>query len=351
MQKKQRAIEIITILSQKGYRKVKKDRIKDLLVQQEKINYDDVIDFYQNVLKKERERIEEDKKKKMREVELWNRALREEEKIAIERFAAEHGAEQMKAIQESMRERQEKEQRDKAALRTAHAAFGKYMKSAMAKRHAQWEGKKAEYVDVKMDEVKELVLQGARHDLLIEENRLLQAKRQAEFRAREAVKAKELGESDMITTGGGPAPASAEWTRGTLKPAFSEREDTRGSYGGDRGDRERQPDRERMDTGFITRSDRTRATGGPAPEEEKTRPTFGRRAPREETAEGGASMFGGFRANATARKDEVRPPAAAASGPPKFTRGGAPAAASKPSTTESGETAGFGGFRSQAKRK
>lgn len=217
VQKKQRALEIILILQQKGYRKVKKDRIKDLLVQHDKINYDDVIDFYQNVLKKERERIEEDKKKKMREVELWNRALREEEKIAIERYAAEHGAEQMKAIQESMRERQEKEQRDKDALKTALGAFGKYMASAMAKRHAQWEAKKAEYVNKKMLEVKEQVLQTARHDLLIEENRVLQAKRQADFRAREAEKAKKLGEQEMVATGNTPAPASAEWTRGTLR--------------------------------------------------------------------------------------------------------------------------------------
>ena len=39
----------------------------------------------------------------MREVELWNRALREEEKISVESYAKKHGEEQMKAIQESMR--------------------------------------------------------------------------------------------------------------------------------------------------------------------------------------------------------------------------------------------------------
>jgi len=47
------------------------------------------------VLKKEREQIEEDKKKKLREVELWTRAVREEEKIAIEKYAADHGDSEM----------------------------------------------------------------------------------------------------------------------------------------------------------------------------------------------------------------------------------------------------------------
>jgi hypothetical protein len=68
----------------KGHKKINKDKIKDLQNYPERINYENVIEFYQQVIRKEREQIEEDKKKKMRDVELWNRALREEEKIAIE---------------------------------------------------------------------------------------------------------------------------------------------------------------------------------------------------------------------------------------------------------------------------
>ena len=68
----------------KGHKKINKDKIKDLKNYPERINYENVIEFYQQVIRKEREQIEEDKKKKMRDVELWNRALREEEKIAIE---------------------------------------------------------------------------------------------------------------------------------------------------------------------------------------------------------------------------------------------------------------------------
>jgi hypothetical protein len=67
----------------KGFKKINKEKIKDLEADPERIDYDAVIEFYQNVLKKEREQAEDDKKKKLREVELWTRALREEEKIAI----------------------------------------------------------------------------------------------------------------------------------------------------------------------------------------------------------------------------------------------------------------------------
>jgi hypothetical protein len=54
-----------------------------------------VIEFYQGVLKKERDQIEEEKKKKLRGVELWNRALREEEKKATVEYAKTHGVKEM----------------------------------------------------------------------------------------------------------------------------------------------------------------------------------------------------------------------------------------------------------------
>lgn len=94
-ERKARALEILNVLTIKGFKKIGKERIKDLEERHERIDYDSVIEFYQNVLRKEREQIEEDKKKKLREVELWTRAIREEEKIAIEKYAAEHGDKEM----------------------------------------------------------------------------------------------------------------------------------------------------------------------------------------------------------------------------------------------------------------
>jgi hypothetical protein len=57
--------------------------IRNALSEPDKIDYDEIIEFYQKLLIKEREQVEEDKKKKLREVELWTRAVREEEKLAI----------------------------------------------------------------------------------------------------------------------------------------------------------------------------------------------------------------------------------------------------------------------------
>ena len=44
--KKVRAIEIVSILNMKGFKKIKKEKIKDLMANHDKIVYDDVIDVY-----------------------------------------------------------------------------------------------------------------------------------------------------------------------------------------------------------------------------------------------------------------------------------------------------------------
>lgn len=73
------------------------------------IDYDEVMGFYQGILKKEKEAFEGEKQKKIKDVEYWARAIREEEKVAIEKYAKEHGEEEMKQIQQAVRERHEKE--------------------------------------------------------------------------------------------------------------------------------------------------------------------------------------------------------------------------------------------------
>ena len=56
-----------------------------------------MIEFYKEVLRKEKEQVEEDKKKKLREVELWTRAVREEEKLVIEQYAEQNPDDQRTA--------------------------------------------------------------------------------------------------------------------------------------------------------------------------------------------------------------------------------------------------------------
>lgn len=123
----------------KGYKKVGKEKIKDMESDHDRIDFDNVIEFYQNVLRKEREAIEEDKKKKLREVELWNRAIKEEEKIVIENYAKEHGDKEIEQIQQSIKEKQTKELLEKQALESAKDAFEIYLNKMKDIRNHEWE--------------------------------------------------------------------------------------------------------------------------------------------------------------------------------------------------------------------
>ena len=70
-------------------------------------------------MKKEKEAFEGEKQKKIKDVDYWARAVREEEKIATEKYAQEHGDEEMKQIQKAVRERHEKELKLKQSLENA----------------------------------------------------------------------------------------------------------------------------------------------------------------------------------------------------------------------------------------
>lgn len=201
-----------------GYKKIGKDKIKDLEQHQDKIDYDAVIEFYQNVKRKEREQIEEDKKKKLREVELWTRAIREEEKIAIEQYAEDHGDQEMAQIKESIKEKQAKELKERQALESAKAVFEAHMAKAMEKRHEEWEQRKRDYMVQKMDELKEDILQHAKGELQKDTNKQIIAEKDRERAARDrAIAAKKPeGEKDGQ---GGEEDADNNWTRGANKPA------------------------------------------------------------------------------------------------------------------------------------
>ena len=47
------------------------------------LDYDEIMNFSQILLKKDMEQFENEKKKKIKDLEYWTRAIREEEKIAI----------------------------------------------------------------------------------------------------------------------------------------------------------------------------------------------------------------------------------------------------------------------------
>lgn len=51
--------------------------------------------FYANLLRKEREAFEITKNKKLNDVEIWVKALKEEESKAMKKYCDEHGAKEM----------------------------------------------------------------------------------------------------------------------------------------------------------------------------------------------------------------------------------------------------------------
>jgi len=289
-ERKAKAMEILNVLTIKGHKKIGKEKIKELERNPDRVDYDTVIEYYQAVLKKEREQIEEDKKKKLREVELWTRAVREEEKIAIEKYAADHGDTEMEQIQASIKEKQAKELKDKQALESAKTVFEAHMVKAMAKRHAEWEQRKRDFANTQMEALKEEILTHAREELRKVVNREKVAKQAAERAARDAEIARKKREDgtadevDLAIAVGAGAPAGGGdgggWARNQTKAMVAPPDQERAA----RNNRE---PRDSMGMGggdnAFKRSDRPRANR----EEENKKPEGFARGPRKEPADVG----------------------------------------------------------------
>jgi len=53
------------------------------------------MNFYTELIKKEREAFDQEKQRRYKELNLWVRALKEEEKLQIEKYCQEKGEEEM----------------------------------------------------------------------------------------------------------------------------------------------------------------------------------------------------------------------------------------------------------------
>jgi len=123
------------------------------------------MDFYQNLMKKEKEAIEESKKKKLKEVELWSRSQREEERMSIEKYAAEKADSEMDKIAESIKQKHESELRDKEMLSSAQDYYTSKMSKLMEARRNLWEEKKQAFLTQQMDKLKEKIIGTADSEL------------------------------------------------------------------------------------------------------------------------------------------------------------------------------------------
>ena len=88
--RKIRSQEVLGELVRRGIKKIGTNKISDMERKNE-YDYDEIMNYYQSLLKREKEAFDVERQKKLKEVEYWARAVREEEKIVIEKHAKEHG--------------------------------------------------------------------------------------------------------------------------------------------------------------------------------------------------------------------------------------------------------------------
>ncbi len=81
----------------RNIKKIGQIKISDMQ-RKEEYDYDTIMTYYQQLLKKEKEAFENEKSKKHKDVEFWARSVREEEKLVTEKYCQQHGEEEMKQI-------------------------------------------------------------------------------------------------------------------------------------------------------------------------------------------------------------------------------------------------------------
>ena len=62
------------------------------------LDYDGIMTYYENLLKRDRDAFELNKTKKVNDVEIWSRAVKEEEKKAMDKYCNENGKEEIAKI-------------------------------------------------------------------------------------------------------------------------------------------------------------------------------------------------------------------------------------------------------------
>ena len=145
-EQQRRAKEVLRELSVRGVKQIGKDRIQALEMSDQELDYESIMAFYSNILKKDRERFELNKTKKVNDVEIWTRAVKEDEKLEMEKYCAEHGQEDIEQIQKAIADRHAKELAQKNNLISAQAAFNFKSKKLMEERNVQLQEARKKFV-------------------------------------------------------------------------------------------------------------------------------------------------------------------------------------------------------------
>lgn len=220
LMRKIRAQEVLQELIRRGVKKINGVKISDLEKKgdgaSDALDYDTIMNFYQTMLRKEKEAFETQKKQKLKDVEYWARAIREEEKLAIEKYCQEHGEEEMKQIQKAIQDRHEKELKMKQSLEKAFPVYQIFRESIMRERRVEHQHKMNDFVLKKTEELKKKIVDEGRSELKKVEN--LRKVREAEERRREndLRKAAENRAKGIVPDEGDDEDRGG-WNRGALK--------------------------------------------------------------------------------------------------------------------------------------
>jgi len=178
----------------KGVKKIGKDKIQEL-EKRDDLDYDAITDVYQQKLKHDREYFEVQKNKKVNDIEIWSRALREEEKIAMAKYCKEHGEQEMENIAKAIKDKHAKELATKQMLVSAKSSFDMYREALLAKRRDEHQEKQRQFANSVGEKAKEEMLTAANKQLtLLEVKRLNEAAAEARRQKAMAIEKKEKAE-------------------------------------------------------------------------------------------------------------------------------------------------------------
>jgi len=362
VQRQLRAKEVLYELAQKGFKKINKDKIDDLIKnEKEEIEYDTVMSFYQSVLQKEREAFEEEKKKKRNTVEIWAHALKMEESKALGEYCKKHGQRDVELIQKAIEERHQRERETKEKLVSAMPAFDKFKQGELDKRAIDHKDKQIKFRDKEAQVVKEAIMEFAKRQVQIlkikEQNRIAAEARMArdkriqeENRKRALEEGRNPDERDDENSGWGRGSGIEEARENQRRIAERDAQRQQARDGGSgqmggfaRGDFKRKTEASPKPEGGRSARDNQQEADGPGFGFRNTNAGRSNQEEQKRAGGGGAPMFTnsrkardqkeggdggqsfGFRSNNAGAKSTADAPKAGGpskGGPPQFTRGG-----------------------------
>ena len=132
--RQKRALQVLNQLNEKGVKKVGKKKVSELMNSDGDLDYYEIINFYQTILKREKELFEQKKNQKRNDVEIWNMAVREEEKKAMEKYCKDHGQEEVEHIKKAIEDKHAKELDNKKSLESAKPAYQMFKSKLLSQR-------------------------------------------------------------------------------------------------------------------------------------------------------------------------------------------------------------------------